>query len=92
MITWRVALYFYNLLLPFIALQWLLNDGCSMVNNFENLLRKGEWHDQEKSSPDHDGTLFVDAQLLGLRHMPDDADRHRVDTVTGLKPRRAVPI
>jgi len=43
LITSRSALYFYELLLPAIVLQWLLNGGCSIVNNFENLLRTGCW-------------------------------------------------
>jgi hypothetical protein len=43
LITSRVALYFYALLLPAIALQWLLNGGCSIVNNFENVVRGGSW-------------------------------------------------
>ena len=43
LITSRSALYFYTLLLPAIVLQWLLNGGCSIVNNFENLARVGRW-------------------------------------------------
>lgn len=43
LITSRSALYFYALLLPAIVLQWLLNGGCSIVNNFENLVRVGRW-------------------------------------------------
>ena len=41
----RVALYTYTLLLPLIAMQWLLNGGASIVNNIENLLRVGRWND-----------------------------------------------
>ena len=47
LITSRPALYFYALLLPLIALQWLLNGGCSIVNNLENLLRVGRWRDPD---------------------------------------------
>ena len=43
LITSRSALYFYSLLLPTIVLQWLLNGGCSIVNNFENRARFGRW-------------------------------------------------
>ena len=43
LISSRTALYFYTLLLPVIALQWILNAGCSVVNNFENLARVGKW-------------------------------------------------
>lgn len=41
----RGALYFYTLLLPLIAIQWLLNGGASIVNNVENLARVGQWND-----------------------------------------------
>ena len=41
----RVALYIYALLLPLIAMQWLLNGGASIVNNIENLVRVGQWND-----------------------------------------------
>lgn len=45
LITSRPLLYFYTLLLPMIVMQWLLNGGCSIVNNVENLLRVGCWRD-----------------------------------------------
>jgi hypothetical protein len=41
----RVALYLYTLLLPLIAMQWLLTGGASIVNNIENLVRVGQWND-----------------------------------------------
>jgi len=41
----RVALYVYTLLLPLIAIQWLLNGGASIVSNVENLARVGQWND-----------------------------------------------
>jgi hypothetical protein len=41
----RDALFFYALLLPTIAMQWLLNGGASIVNNIENLVRSGQWSD-----------------------------------------------
>jgi hypothetical protein len=47
LISSRILLFFYTLLLPMIILQWLMNDGCSIVNNVENLLRKGQWNDPE---------------------------------------------
>lgn len=43
----RPWLYFYALLLPTIVMQWLLNGGCSIVNNVENLLRVGQWSDPQ---------------------------------------------
>src|SRR2546423_15449460 len=55
LITSRSLLYFYTLLLPMIVIQWLLNGGCSIVTNVENLLRIGRWRD-----PDNifEGTFF----------------------------------
>ena len=41
----RVALLVYTLLLPLIAIQWLLNGGASIVNNIENLVRVRRWND-----------------------------------------------
>jgi hypothetical protein len=41
----RSALFLYCLLLPMIAMQWLLNGGASIVNNIENLVLSGKWSD-----------------------------------------------
>lgn len=41
----RPALFAYSLLLPLIAIQWLLNGGASIVNNIENLIRVRHWND-----------------------------------------------
>ena len=41
----RGALFAYSLLLPLIAIQWLLNGGASIVNNVENLIRVRQWND-----------------------------------------------
>ena len=43
----RTALFIYTLLLPMIAIQWLLNGGASIVNNIENLVRSGQWSDEQ---------------------------------------------
>ncbi|SRR5712672_619914 len=51
----RVALYIYTLLLPMIAMQWLLNGGASIVNNIENLVRVGQWNDARNR---FEGTFF----------------------------------
>jgi len=56
----RVALYVYTLLLPIIAMQWLLNGGVSIVNNIENLARTGQWND---SGNNFEGAFFK--TLLG---------------------------
>ena len=55
MIPSRGALFFYALLLPAMALQWLLNGGASIVNNLENLIRFGRWSDTRNSL---EGTFF----------------------------------
>ena len=41
----RTALYMYCLLLPMVAIQWLLNGGASIVNNVENLVLARKWSD-----------------------------------------------
>lgn len=51
----RSALYFYTLLLPMIAMQWLLNGGSSIVNNVENLVRVGRWSDSDN---EFEGAFF----------------------------------
>jgi hypothetical protein len=51
----RVALYCYALLLPLIAIQWVLNGGGSIVNNIENLVRFRRWSD---SRNELEGTFF----------------------------------
>lgn len=56
LISSRILLFFYTLLLPMIVLQWLMNDGCSIVNNIENLLRKGQWNDSDNR---FQGAFFV---------------------------------
>lgn len=49
------ALFVYTLVLPLIALQWLLNRGASIVSNFEVLVRTGHWSDQSLAL---EATLF----------------------------------
>lgn len=41
----RLALFFYVLLLPALALQWLFNRGSSLLSNYESYLRSGHWRD-----------------------------------------------
>jgi hypothetical protein len=65
MIPSRVALYVYTLLLPMIALQWLLNGGSSIINNVENLARTGRWNDPGN---EFEGAFFKTLlQALGVR-------------------------
>ncbi len=51
----RTGLYVYTLLLPMIAIQWLLNGGASIVNNIENLIRSGRWSDDRS---EFEGAFF----------------------------------
>ena len=69
LISWRIGLYFYMLLLPMIPLQWLLNGGCSIVNNIENLLRLGRWHDPKN----HFEGAFISRLLrvIGVKKMAE---------------------
>jgi len=57
----RSALFIYALLLPMIAMQWLLNGGASIVNNFENLLRTGAWNDTRNQFEGAFFKTFLDA-------------------------------
>jgi hypothetical protein len=40
-----MALAFYMAVLPIIAVQWLINKGSCVLNNFESWLRHGNWRD-----------------------------------------------
>jgi hypothetical protein len=51
----RGELLVYTLVLPLMTLQWLLNGGASIVNNFENLARVGQWSDPRNS---YEGAFF----------------------------------
>jgi len=70
----RTALYVYALLLPMIAIQWLLNGGVSIVNNIENLVRRGRWNDSQNR---FEGALFK--TLLGWVGVP--ASQAQITTV-----------
>ncbi len=65
LITSRLILYFYALLLPGIVLQWLLNGGCSIVNNFENLFRSGHWEYPDCVHPP--GFFRTVLRVIGIR-------------------------
>src|SRR3974390_1200907 len=55
MIETRFTLLIYVLVLPLIMFQWLVNHGSSVVNNWENKLRSGHWHDPANA---WEGNLF----------------------------------
>ena len=41
----HAALYFYMGFLPAVAVQWQFNKNSCVLNNFESLLRSGQWRD-----------------------------------------------
>lgn len=49
----RLMLFFYVLLLPILALQWLFNHGSSVVTNYESYLRTGHWRDPHNVDEGH---------------------------------------
>ena len=57
----RTGLFIYTLLLPMIAIQWLLNGGASIVNNIENLVRSGQWSDEQNRFEGAFFKTFLDA-------------------------------
>jgi len=60
----RGALFAYSLLLPLIAMQWLLNGGASIVNNVENLIRVRQWNDDHNQ---FEGAFFKTVlQAIGV--------------------------
>lgn len=51
------ALMFYLVLLPAMATQWAINRGSCIINNLENWLRTGRWHDPR--NPEEGGFLLM---------------------------------
>lgn len=45
LIPYALGLAFYMVLLPVVAVQWLINKGSCVLNNFETWLRHGRWRD-----------------------------------------------
>ena len=41
----HAALYFYMGFLPAVAVQWQFNKNSCVLNNFESLIRSGQWRD-----------------------------------------------
>jgi hypothetical protein len=44
-VPFAMALAFYLVLLPIVAVQWLINKGSCVLNNIETWLRHGRWRD-----------------------------------------------
>lgn len=52
-----LALAIYLVVLPAVALQWMVNGGSCVLNNFETWLRHGRWHDAR--NPEEGGFLLM---------------------------------
>jgi hypothetical protein len=70
----RGELFVYTLVLPLMTLQWVLNGGSSIVNNFENIARVGQWSDPRNS---YEGAFFL--SLLKRAGIP--ASQAQITTV-----------
>jgi hypothetical protein len=70
---WKVALIFYVTFLPCVALQWLVNKNSCVLNNFESLLRFGQWRDPAN---EEEGAwlLTLARDTLGVRATPGQMD------------------
>lgn len=62
LLPFGMALAFYMVVLPVIAVQWLLNQGSCVLNNFESWLRHGSWRDPR--NPEEAGWLAMLAHWL----------------------------
>jgi hypothetical protein len=45
LVPWHVALLFYLVFVPAVALQWQFNKNSCVLNNLESLIRSGQWRD-----------------------------------------------
>lgn len=70
----QLALAFYLLLLPIVALQWYVNRGSCVLNNFETWLRTGCWRDPE-TGEDGRFLLMLSSWLLNLQPGRASVDR-----------------
>jgi hypothetical protein len=70
MVPVAMALAFYLVLLPVVAVQWLINRGSCVINNIETWLRHGRWRDPR--NPEEGGWLQMLAHRL-FRRRPSHA-------------------
>jgi len=56
------ALLVYLVLLPAMAAQWAVNQRTCIINNLENWLRSGQWHDP--ANPEEGGFLAMLSEWL----------------------------
>jgi|SRR5215471_12218892 len=79
----KPPLLFYLLLLPFLAVQWRLNQGCCVINNLESWLRTGRWRDPNNREEGAFLLMLCD-WFLGIRPHPLILDRFSYAAVLGL--------
>ena len=75
---WLISSYellaFYLLLLPLMAMQWLINRGSCIINNVESWLRTGRWRDPDNC--EEAAFLAITCEwLFALRPDPVRIDR-----------------
>lgn len=57
-VPFRPALFFYEVFVPAVAIQWWFNKNSCVLNNIESKIRTGSWR--------HESNLEEGAWLLGL--------------------------
>jgi hypothetical protein len=69
----RIALEFYVVFLPAVAVQWLFNKNSCILNNLETFIRTGRWRD---SGNEEEGAwlLTLARSTLGIRATPAQMD------------------
>ena len=70
----KSSLAFYLFLLPFLAVQWRLNQGSCIINNLESWLRTGRWRDPDNREEGAFLLMLCDWQLR-IRPHPQILDR-----------------
>ena len=70
---WRGALYFYDIFLPAVAVQWLFNKNSCVLNNLETFMRSGRWRDPAN---EEEGAwlLTLARDTLGIQATPRQMD------------------
>ena len=70
LVPYAIELAFYMVVLPAVALQWLVNRGSCVLNNIETWLRYGNWRDPR--NPEEGGFVVMLGYWL-LRRRPSRA-------------------
>jgi hypothetical protein len=69
------ALVFYLILLPVMALQWIINRRSCLINNIETWLRTGRWRDPVVNPEEGRFLETLCDRLFALRPDPGAMDR-----------------